>query len=222
MTYVQLPSANADAACRSWSRQTNEMLRSNVADEQRRTNLKRGHIMSNVICKRMFVQRAKGSWTSWCIFSVILFGNVWVLLHVYIVLVHCTSFFPSVLMIIYRAASPSFFFSRIQRYSHGWVAKKNISHGNEVILQGTTHLIQRPRYQRGSLCQDPAVCRTTRRPPDHRKEMQTAVVRTCLPLIRSGQNHIARHSERGKTTSQTEEEVGKHQGMDRPGVLQFP
>ena len=110
MTYVQLPSADADAACRSWSRQTNEMLRSNVADEQRRTNLKRGHIMSNVNCKRMFVQRAKGSWTSWCIFSVILFGNVWVLLHVYIVLVHCTSFFPSVLMIVYRAASPSFFF----------------------------------------------------------------------------------------------------------------
>ena len=35
---------------------------------------------------------------------------------------------------------------------------------------------------------------------DHRKETQTAVVWTCLPFIRSGQNHLARHSERGKKT----------------------
>ena len=35
----------------------------------------------------------------------------------------------------------------------------------------------------------------------------------------SGQNHLARNSERGKKTRQTEEEVGRqHQGMDRPGV----
>ena len=34
-----------------------------------------------------------------------------------------------------------------------------------------------------------------RRPPDHRKETQTAVVWSCLPFIRSGQNHLARHSE---------------------------
>ena len=40
----------------------------------------------------------------------------------------------------------------------------------------TTHLIQRPRYQRGSPCQDPAGNRTTPRPPDHCKETQTAVV----------------------------------------------
>ena len=33
----------------------------------------------------------------------------------------------------------------------------------------------------------------------------------------------ARHSERGKKTRQTEEEVGrKHQGADKPGVCQFP
>ena len=39
----------------------------------------------------------------------------------------------------------------------------------------------------------------------------------------SGQNHPARHSERGKKTRQTEEEVGRqHQGMDRPGVRQVP
>ena len=43
------------------------------------------------------------------------------------------------------------------------------------------------------------------------------------PFIRSGQNHLARHSERGKKTRQTEEEVGRqHQGMDRPGVRQVP
>ena len=38
-----------------------------------------------------------------------------------------------------------------------------------------------------------------------------------------GQNHLARHSERGRKTRQTEEEVGReHQGMDRPGVRQVP
>ena len=95
------------------------------------------------------------------------------------------------------------------------------SHGNEVLPQVTTHLIQRPHYQLGSPCQDPAGNRTARRPPDHRKETQTAVVCSCLPFIRSGQNHFARHSERGKKTRQTEEEVGRqHQGMDRPGVRQ--
>ena len=39
----------------------------------------------------------------------------------------------------------------------------------------------------------------------------------------SGQNHLARHSERGKKTRRTKEEVGRqHQGMDRPGVRQVP
>ena len=42
------------------------------------------------------------------------------------------------------------------------------------------------------------------------------------PVHQFGQNHRARHSERGKKTRQTEEEVGKHQGMDRPGVHQVP
>ena len=55
------------------------------------------------------------------------------------------------------------------------------------------------------------------------KETQTAVVWSCLLFIRSGQNHRARHSERGKKTRQAEEEVGRqHQGMDRPGVRQVP
>ena len=56
-----------------------------------------------------------------------------------------------------------------------------------------------------------------------RKKMQTAVVWSCFPFIRSGQNHLARHSARGKKTRQTKEEVERqHQGMDRPGVRQVP
>ena len=40
-----------------------------------------------------------------------------------------------------------------------------------------------------------------------------------LSFISSGQNHLARHSERGKKTRQTEKEMGRqHQGMDLPGV----
>ena len=81
---------------------------------------------------------------------------------------------------------------------HSRALEKNTSHGNEVLPQDTTHLIQRPCYQRGSLCQDPTGNRTTRRPPDHSKETQTAVVWSCLPFIRSDQNHLARHSERGR------------------------
>ena len=43
------------------------------------------------------------------------------------------------------------------------------------------------------------------------------------PFFRSRKNCLARHSERGKKTRQTEEEVGRqHQGMDRPRVSQVP
>ena len=88
---------------------------------------------------------------------------------------------------------------------------------------GINKFFKRPCYQRGSPCQDSAGNRTTRRPPDDCKETQTAVVWSCLPFIRSGQNHLARHSERGKKTRRTKEEVGRqHQGMDRPGVRQVP
>ena len=106
---------------------------------------------------------------------------------------------------------------------HSRALKKNTSRANEVLQQDSTHLIQRPCYQRGSPCQDPAGNWTIWRSPDDRKETQTKVIWTCLPLIRSDQNHIARHSERVKRTRQTEEEVGRqHQGMDRPGVRQVP
>ena len=81
---------------------------------------------------------------------------------------------------------------------HSRASIKNTSHGNEVLPQVTTHLMQRPCYQWGSPCHDSAGNRTPRRPPDHRKETQTVVVWTCLPFIRFCQNHLARHSERGQ------------------------
>ena len=44
-----------------------------------------------------------------------------------------------------------------------------------------------------------------------------------VTFIWSGQNHLARYSERGKKTRQRDEEVGRqHQGMDRLGVRQVP
>ena len=53
--------------------------------------------------------------------------------------------------------------------------------------------------------------------PDHRRETQTAVVWSCLPFIRSDQNNLARHSERGKKTRQTDEKV---EGQTTPGNRQ--
>ena len=101
--------------------------------------------------------------------------------------------------------------------------KKNTSHGTEALPQDTMHLIQRPCCPQKSLCQDPAGNQTTQRPLDHCKKIQTEMVWTYLPFFRSGKNHLARHSERGKKTRQTEKEVGRqHQEMDRPGVCQVP
>ena len=37
--------------------------------------------------------------------------------------------------------------------------------------------------------------------------MHTAVIWSCLPFIRSGQNHFARHNEKEGKTRQTEEDV---------------
>ena len=51
--------------------------------------------------------------------------------------------------------------------------------------------------------------------------MQTAVVWSCLPFIRSGQNHLARHSERGKKTRQTEEEIGMEDNIRDWTGLEF-
>ena len=73
---------------------------------------------------------------------------------------------------------------------HSRAPKKNTSHRNEVQPQDCTHLIQRPRYKRGSPCQDSAVNWTTWRSPDDLKETQTAVVWLCFPFIRSGKKNI--------------------------------
>ena len=103
-------------------------------------------------------------------------------------------------------------------------SKNNTSHGNEVLPQDTTHLLQRPCYQRGSSCQDPA----GNGPHEDltivkRRKLQWYGHVSPLPFIRSGQNHLATHSDRGKKTRQIEEEVGRqHQGMDRPRVRQVP
>ena len=49
------------------------------------------------------------------------------------------------------------------------------------------------------------------------------LVWTGFPFTRSGQNHLGRHSERGKNTRQTKEDVGiQQQGMDKPGVGKVP
>ena len=101
--------------------------------------------------------------------------------------------------------------------------KKNTSHGNELLLQDTMHLIQRPCYQQGSLCQDPAGNRTTQRPPDHRKETQTAVYGLVSCSSGLAKTILQGNNERGKKTRQTQENVGRqHQRMDRPGVRQVP
>ena len=122
--------------------------------------------------------------------------------------------------------------------AHSRAPKKNTSHGNEVLPQDTMLPNEEVRAKiqqaigphedlltivKRHKLQDPAGNRTTRRSPDHCNETQTAVVWSCLPFIRSGQNHLARHSERGKKTRQTEEKVGRlNQGMDRPRVHQVP
>ena len=80
---------------------------------------------------------------------------------------------------------------------HSGAANKYTSHGNEVLPQDTTYLIKRPCYQREGPCQDTAGNWTARRPSDDHKVTQTEVVWTCIPFTRSGQNHLARHSEGG-------------------------
>ena len=59
--------------------------------------------------------------------------------------------------------------------------------------------------------------------PFTNEEVHAKIQQATGPHDRSGQNHLSRHSKRGKKTRQTEEEVGRqHQGVDRPGVCQVP
>ena len=56
--------------------------------------------------------------------------------------------------------------------------------------------------------------------PDHRTETQTAVVWTCLPFIRSGENHLARHSgrekRRGRQKKRWEDNIREWTGLEFP------
>ena len=102
---------------------------------------------------------------------------------------------------------------------------KNTSHGNEVLPQDTKLRI----LHKDHVTNEEVRGKFQQAIGPH-EDLLTIVERRKLQwyghvsrFIRYGQNHLARHSERGKKTRQTEEEVGRQQqGMDRPGVRQVP
>ena len=87
---------------------------------------------------------------------------------------------------------------------HSRAPKKNTSHRNEVLPQETTHLIQRPCYQQGSPCQDPAGNQTTRRPTDY-----------CKRRKLQWYGYVSRSSDLAKTILQGTVKWGKRQGRQR-------
>ena len=97
-------------------------------------------------------------------------------------------------------ASEFLFFHPVRRE----LRKKNASHGNEVLPQDTTHLIQRPCYQRGSPCKDPAGNSTTKRPPDivKRRELKWY-------------GHVSRSLGLARTNVQGTVKGGRRQGRQR-------
>ena len=104
---------------------------------------------------------------------------------------------------------------------HSRAPKKNTSHGNEVCYRKILHILYKDHVT------NEEVRAKIQQVIGPHKDLLTIVkgrkLQWCFPFIRSGQKHIARHSERGKNTRQTEEEVGRqHQEMDRPGVRQVP
>ena len=82
--------------------------------------------------------------------------------------------------------------------------KEKYNHGNEVLPQNTTHIIQRPCYQWGNLCQDPACNWTTWRPPDHHKRHK---LKWC--------GHVSHSSGLAKTILQGTIKGGRRQGRQR-------
>ena len=83
---------------------------------------------------------------------------------------------------------------------HSRAPEKNTSHGNEVLPQDPMHLIQRPFYQRGSPCQDPA-----------RNHFLTIVKRCKLQWY----GHVSPSSGLTKTTLQGLMKGGRRQGRQR-------
>ena len=102
---------------------------------------------------------------------------------------------------------------------HSRAPKKNESHGNELLPQDNTHLIQR-------LCYNEEVRAKTQQAIGPHKDLLTIVKRLKLRWY----GHVSHSSGLAKSflqgtvkTRQTEKEVGRqHQGMDRPGVGQVP
>ena len=90
-----------------------------------------------------------------------------------------------------------------------------------MLPHDTTHLIQRPCYQRGSPCLDPAGNCTTRRPPERVKRRKL-----------QWYGHVSRSSGLAKTILQGTVKRGSRQGRQRkrwedsirecPGVRQVP
>ena len=105
---------------------------------------------------------------------------------------------------------------------HSIAPKKNTSHGNEVLPQDTTHL-------KDHVTNEEVHAKIQQAIGPH-KDLLTIVKRRKLQWYghvsqSSGRAKtiLQRHSERGKKTRQTEEEVRRqHQGMDKPGVRQGP
>ena len=79
--------------------------------------------------------------------------------------------------------------------------KKNTSHGNEVLSQDTTHLIQIPCYQQESPCQDPAGNRP-------HEDLLTIVQRRKLQWY----GHVSLSSGSARTILQGTVKEGRRQG----------
>ena len=84
-------------------------------------------------------------------------------------------------------------------------SSKEECHGTEVLPQDTTHLIQRPCYQRGSPCQDP------KQANGPHEDLPTTVKRRKLQRY----GHVSRSSGLAKTTLQGTVKRGRRQGRQR-------
>ena len=87
---------------------------------------------------------------------------------------------------------------------HSRAPKKNTSHGIEVLPQDTTHLIQRPYYQRGSPCQDQQAI-------GPRRDLLTTVERRKLQWY----GHVSRSSSLAKTILRGTVKGGRRQCRQR-------
>ena len=121
---------------------------------------------------------------------------------------------------------------------HSRAPKKDTSHGNDVLAQDTTHLIQNFFFTNEELRANiqQAIGPHKDLTIVKRRKLQwyghvshlSGLAKTILQGTVKGERKQSRQRKRWednirKKTSQTEEEVGRqHQGMDRPGVRQVP